>query len=52
MTKTDARYQDHPKGTLRCKGCTMFREPDKCTLVAGKIAPQGYCVHYDSKVKK
>ena len=49
ITKTEARYQPYPKGTLRCSGCTMFVKPDACTLVQGDIQPFGYCIHHEAK---
>jgi hypothetical protein len=44
-SKTDSRikYQNVPHGNERCGLCTMFRAPDECTDVAGKILRQGWC---------
>jgi hypothetical protein len=36
-------YQEMPKGTQRCDGCTSFQPPGSCKLVDGKINPQGWC---------
>lgn len=36
-------YQDMPKGTQRCDGCTSFQAPASCKLVDGKIDAQGWC---------
>ena len=43
--KTDPtiRYQYRPHGNQWCARCVMFRAPDSCTDVAGKIARQGWC---------
>ena len=52
ITKTDAKYQPYPKGTLKCAGCTMFVRPDDCTLVhkgVDGIQPFGYCIHHEAK---
>lgn len=49
ITKTEARYQDHPKATKRCAGCTMFREPQACTLVQGQISRNGWCRYHEAK---
>lgn len=51
-TKTDAKYQNAPRSGMMCGGCTMFREPNRCTLVSGDIAPRGWCRFFDPKKKK
>lgn len=48
-TKSEARYQEYPKGAQRCDKCTMFRAPDKCTLVQGKISPAGWSKYFERK---
>lgn len=48
-TKTDARYQDYPKGIQQCSGCTMFRKPHGCTAVQGRISSSGWCRFYEVK---
>jgi hypothetical protein len=45
--KTEARYQDHPKGTQWCARCSMFREPHGCTLVTGRIDTKGWCKYFE-----
>lgn len=52
ISKAKARYQDAPKGTKRCRGCSMFRTPDSCTLVNGEISPHGYCIYWEAREKK
>lgn len=49
ISKADARYQSSPKGTRRCRGCSMFVKPDGCTLVMGEISPHGYCQYWEKK---
>jgi hypothetical protein len=52
VSKAHARYQDHPKATRRCAGCTMFVKPDACTYVMGEedgISPDGWCRFHDPK---
>lgn len=43
--KRQFRYQDHPstKGQ-KCSGCRFFRKPDRCSIVTGKISPNGWCI--------
>ena len=49
ITKAVAKYRDRPNGLERCGRCTMFREPDRCTLVIGEVNPTGWCKHFDRK---
>jgi hypothetical protein len=42
-----AQYQDHPRGGLSCVGCTFFRKPQSCQVVAGDISPNGWCRLFD-----
>ena len=42
-------YQDKPKGTQRCDGCTNFQPPNGCKLVEGEISPQGWCSLFAQK---
>lgn len=52
--KTDPKilYQPHPRGEARCGLCVMFRLPDECTDVSGKISPQGWCKIFARKPGK
>ena len=43
------QYQDHPKDGQKCNACAQWVEPNACKIVAGKIAPEGYCVAYAPK---
>jgi hypothetical protein len=48
ISKREANYQEHPKVTQRCGGCSMFRE-GLCTLVAGRISASGWCKYWEKK---
>lgn len=43
------KYQDHPKDGQKCSSCRFFQPPQtgngpgQCKLVAGEIAPDGWC---------
>jgi hypothetical protein len=43
--KKQFKYQDKPgpKGA-KCVGCRFFRKPNACTIVHGKISPNGWCI--------
>ena len=45
--KKQFKYQDKPgpKGA-KCDGCRFFRKPHGCTIVTGKISPNGWCIAY------
>jgi Peptidase_C39 like family len=49
MTKQTASYKAQAE-TRNCRDCSMFRQPNDCTLVQGHIHPGGTCKHYESKV--
>jgi High potential iron-sulfur protein len=44
-SKSQFKYQDKPgpKGQ-KCAGCRFFRKPNACTIVDGKISPNGWCI--------
>ncbi|MBV9824355.1 MAG: hypothetical protein JO001_01545 [Alphaproteobacteria bacterium] len=46
-SQVDAQYQATPRGGLSCAMCTQFRPPHGCTIVAGDVAPQGWCKFFD-----
>jgi hypothetical protein len=48
-SKSYASYQTEPKGDQQCDKCTMWRTPDRCSLVDGKISPQGWCKYFEAK---
>ena len=45
--KKQFKYQDKPgpKGA-KCSGCRFFKKPNGCTIVTGKISPNGWCIAY------
>jgi hypothetical protein len=43
LSQAAAQYQDHPRGGLSCVGCSFFRPPRSCQVVAGDISPNGWC---------
>jgi len=43
------KYQDTPKGELRCDNCGLFEAPSSCKNVDGTVAPQGWCIVYRKK---
>ncbi|MFA6122227.1 hypothetical protein [Sphingomonas sp.] len=42
-------YQPQPKGKARCDVCLQWQAPKGCKLVAGDIAPSGWCSLYAHK---
>jgi High potential iron-sulfur protein len=49
MTQKAVEYQDTPKGDQRCSNCSLFQEPNSCTLVDGEISPAGWCKFWVKK---
>ena len=45
-TKAEAGYIPRPKNGQKCINCTMWRDPNKCSAVAGNIDPNGWCKWY------
>ncbi len=45
-SKEEAGYIPRPKNGEKCINCTMWRDPNKCTAVAGDISPNGWCEWY------
>ena len=45
-SKAEAGYQPNPKNGQKCINCTMWRDPNKCSAVAGNIDPNGWCDWY------
>jgi hypothetical protein len=41
MAQKIAEYQEAPKGDQQCSNCSLFQEPNACTLVDGEISPAG-----------
>lgn len=40
------QYQAQPKDGQQCSKCAQWVAPNACKIVAGVIAPTGYCVAY------
>ena len=51
ISKSQASYQDKPKGVQQCDGCAHFLAPDSCKLVEGKISQSGWCTLYAARPK-
>lgn len=54
-SQKSVKYQTHPNGTQKCSGCQFF-QPGKsasatgaCTVVAGSISPNGWCIAFHAK---
>jgi hypothetical protein len=49
MAQKAIEYQDTPKGDQECSNCSLFQEPNSCTLVDGEISPKGWCKFWVKK---
>ena len=49
MKQASVDYQDSPKGDQECSNCSLFQEPNACTLVDGEISPKGWCKFWVKK---
>src|SRR5215468_3810155 len=49
MAQKAADYQDAPKGDQECSNCSLFQEPNACTLIDGEISPKGWCKFWVKK---
>ena len=48
--KKQFKYQDKPgKNGEKCSGCSLFKPPSSCSVVTGKISPNGWCVAWAKK---
>ena len=48
--KKQFKYQDKPgPHGQKCSGCRLFRPPASCTVVHGKISPNGWCIAWVKK---
>ena len=47
--KKQFKYQDKPKNGRKCSSCRFFKAPHGCTIVTGKISPNGWCVAWAKK---
>jgi hypothetical protein len=49
MTQKAAEYRDTPKDDQECSNCSLFQEPNACTLIDGEISPKGWCKFWVKK---
>jgi len=49
IKKTEAQYQQQPKGQQRCEICLQFEAPSKCKIVQGPINPKGWCQYFAAR---
>jgi hypothetical protein len=49
MAQKIAEYQETPKGDQQCSNCSLFQEPNACTLVDGEISPRPAGVNSGSR---
>lgn len=47
LGKAEAAYQDTPKGIYMCLTCSHFAPPDRCRVVEGEVAEEGWCRLFD-----
>lgn len=51
-TQSAVNYQEEPKGGQQCSNCQFYIEDKNgdgmgaCSIVAGNVAPEAYCVSY------
>ncbi len=49
-SKTQAKYQDHPKGEQQCSTCMNFiPETSTCKIVEGQVSADGWCMLWAKK---
>jgi len=45
--KKQFKYIDKPgPNGAKCSGCSLFKKPNRCSVVTGKISPNGWCIAY------
>lgn len=50
LSKTQAKYQDQPKGNQMCANCLQFIPASStCRVVEGKVSPQGWSMLWTKK---
>ena len=49
LSQKVASYQPTPRGKAQCDGCLQWQAPAACKVVAGTIAPAGWCSLYAPK---
>ena len=54
-SKAALKYQSSPKGGAKCSGCKFYikgknaKAAGQCSIVAGPISPNGWCIAYAKK---
>ena len=49
IAQAQVQYQATPKDGQKCSTCVNFEAPNACKIVAGTIAPEGWCIAYAPK---
>ncbi len=49
IAQAQVQYQTTPKDGQKCSTCVNFEAPAACKIVAGTIAPEGWCIAYAPK---
>jgi hypothetical protein len=49
MSQASVAYQDSPKGDQQCSNCSLFQEPNGCTIIDGNVSPEGWCKFWVKK---
>jgi high potential iron-sulfur protein len=48
--KKQFKYQDKPgKNGQKCSGCRLFKPPNACKVVTGRISPNGWCIAWSKR---
>ncbi len=48
--KKQFKYQEKPgKNGEKCAQCRFFKPPSACSIVTGKISPNGWCISWTKK---
>lgn len=48
--KKQFKYQNKPGAHgQKCSGCKLFKPPSGCSVVTGKISPNGWCIAWVGK---
>lgn len=49
IAQAQVQYQTTPKDGNKCSACVNFEAPNSCKIVAGTIAPEGWCIAFAPK---
>lgn len=49
IAQAQVQYQNTPKDAQQCDKCVNWEAPNACKIVAGTIAPQGWCIAFAPK---